>query len=372
MKIAQIGSRGFPGFAGGVEKGLAEICPRLVAKGHEVTLYCSAGVTTKEAVYRGVCLRRTPAVHSKHLETISRVFLSAMDALFRDYDIVHFHAMGPALLSWITRLKSCRTVVTLHGLDWQRAKWGLFAKKVLQIGERAAVFFPHKTAVDSKPLVPYFKDRYGKDVIYVPNGVTIQPALAPDMIRRKWSLEPKSYILFASRLVPEKGCHTLIQAFLKVKSDKKLVIAGSSWYSDDYVAELKRMADGRPDILFVGWADGDVLRELFSNAYLYCLPSEIEGLSLSLLEGMSYGVCPVVSDIPENQEAIGDHAGVLFKNKDASDLAGKLTWLLRDAQKAIEIGRAAQTRARKEYDWDEIVAGLERLYLDLIPAGKKC
>src|SRR3989344_269125 len=158
MKIAFIGSRGFPGFLAGVEKCLEEVCPRLAPQGHPITLYCSTKVTTKEAVYKGVFLKRTPAIHTKHLDTVSRVLVASIDALFRNYDIVHFHSIGPALLSWITRFGRCKTVVTVHGLDWQRAKWGKFAKACLRIGEQAAVLFPHQTVVVSKPLARYYRE----------------------------------------------------------------------------------------------------------------------------------------------------------------------------------------------------------------------
>ena len=233
VKIAFIGSRGFPGFLAGVEKCLEEVCPRLARKGHEVTVYCSTKVATREALYQGVILKRTPAIHTKHLDTISRVFLASLDALFRDYDIVHFHSIGPALLSWITRLHRCKTVVTVHGLDWQRVKWGAIAKAFLRIGEQAAIFFPHRTLVVSKPLRKYYQERYHKEVVYIPNGVTLREPLAADQITKKWSLSTQGYILFVSRLVPEKGCHTLIDAYGRAKTDKKLVIAGESWHSED-------------------------------------------------------------------------------------------------------------------------------------------
>lgn len=361
MKIAFIGSRGFPGIPAGVEKSLEELCPRLAARGHEVVLYCSDKVTTKDAVYKGVVLKRTPAVPSKHLETFSRVFMSATDALARDYDIVHFHSIGPALLSWTTRFKA-PTVVTVHGLDWQRAKWGAVAREALKIGEKSAIWFPHKTVVVSKALQRYYREQHGREVIYIPNGVNIEPPLPPRLIREKWGLKTGKYVLFASRLVPEKACHTLIEAFGRVKTDLRLVIAGASWYSDAYVAQLKKSAENDPRVLFAGWAEGELLKELFSNAYLYCLPSEIEGLSLSLLEGMGYGVCPVVSDIPENTDVTGNVAGVSFRKGDAQDLAQKLQRLADDPNEARERGKAAYEAVRNEYSWDKSALQLEEVY----------
>lgn len=365
MKIAYIGSRGFPGFNGGVEKSLEEVCPRLAEKGHTVTVYCSEHVKTAEPVYKGVILERMPAIPSKHFETISRVALSSWDALFKRYDIVHFQSIGPALMSWVTRLNHCKTVVTVHGLDWQRAKWNGIAKFSLQIGECSGAFFPHHTVVVSKQLQRYYRKKYKRNTTYIPNGATVYPPLPPDEIKEKWSLGKQEYILFASRLVPEKECHTLIRAYQKLKTNKKLVIAGGSWHSDNYVSELKKMAEDNPNILFVGWAEGKILQELFSNAYLYCLPSQIEGLSLSLLEAMSHGVCPLVSDIPENTDVIETH-GAVFEMGNSEALRKSLDRLLRHPEETGALGREALQHVKKEYSWDRCAEGLEDVYKTLV------
>lgn len=366
MKIAFIGSRGFPGIMGGVEKMLEQVCPRLAARGHRITIYCSPKVTTGERVYRGVILKRMPAINTKHLETISRVFLAGCDALFRDEDVVHYHSIGPALLSWMTRLKT-KTVVTVHGLDWQRAKWNRFAKTLLRFGEMSAVIFPHRTIVVSRPLLKHYWEAFGKKVTYIPNGVTIEAPIPPYEISKKWGLMGKDYFLFVSRLVPEKGCHTLIDAFKNVGTDKKLVIAGASWHSDRYVEELKELAKGHPEIIFTGWAEGRLLQELFSNAYAYCLPSEIEGLSLSLLEAMSYGACPLVSDIPENTDVVGG-AAARFHVRDVKDLAEALRALTADPLEAARLGQAAKMVVANEYDWDRVADAHEQFYRELIEA----
>lgn len=370
MKIAYIGSRGFPGFNAGVEKSLEEICPRMADLGHEMTLYCSKQVTTPEQFYKNTFLRRMPAIPTKHLETFSRTMLSAWDALFRHYDIVHFHSIGPALLSWLTRFSSCKTVVTVHGLDWRRAKWGPVAKTFLRAGEKASIFFPDRTIVVSQDLKRYFESQYHKPVVYIPNGVNPVAPIPAKQIHEKWGLGPKDYVLFASRLVPEKECHTLIQAFQSLQTDKKLVIAGASWHSDDYVAALKKMANGNPGIIFTGWAEGEVLKELYSNAYLYCLPSTIEGLSLALLEAMSFGLCPLVSDIPENLDVIEGN-GVSFKTGDKNDLAFRLRELLENSEKTKCLGALARKAVLAQYSWDRNCQDLERTYLDLLEGSAK-
>ena len=330
---------------------MEEICPRLASRGHEITLYCSGQVSTPEAVYKNTILRRTAAIPTKHLETLSRTFLSACLARFKDYDIVHFHSIGPALLSWMTKWNSNKTVVTVHGLDWQRAKWGRIARECLRVGESAAVKIPDRTIVISKHLKRYYEKEYQRDVVCIPNGVNAIAPLAPNFISQKWGLTKDSYILFASRLVQEKECHTLIEAFKTVQTDKKLVIAGSSWHSDQYVEELKKMAQGDSRILFTGWAEGDVMNELYSNAYVYCLPSTIEGLSLALLEAMSFGVCPLISNIPENTDVVED-CGVSFKTGDREDLAAKLRQLIQDPAATKELGLAAKRLVSLNYSWD--------------------
>ena len=368
MKIAYLGSRGFPGFNAGVEKSLEEICPRLANRGHEITLYCSDQVATTEEIYKNIHLKRTPAFSSKHFETISRTFLSAWDSLFEDFDIVHFHSIGPALLSWITRVHPCKTVVTVHGLDWQRAKWGAAAKTTLRLGEWSSISFPHKTVVVSKFLKRYFKDRYKKETSFIPNGVNPAQQVRAQLTKEKWGLQPKGYILFVSRLVEEKECHTLIKAFKKIKTDKRLVIAGSSWHSDQYVESLKKMASDDPRILFTGWAEGQILDELYSNAFLYCLPSKIEGLSLALLEAMSFGLCPLISDIPENLDVV-EKNGISFQTGNPNDLAKNLEELIENQNETALLGEKAREAVLRDYSWDRNCQDLESTYLELLSAS---
>lgn len=364
MKIAHIGSRGFPGFNAGVEKCLEEICPRLMARGHDVTLYCSNEVTTAEPIYKNTIMKRTAAIPTKHLETLSRVAVATWQSLFESYDIVHFHSIGPALLSGISRLGRAKTVVTVHGLDWQRSKWGGLARWTLKAGEVSSVLFPHRTIVVSKYLYRYFEEHYHKKVLYIPNGVTPSLPLAPSIIKEKFGLGSGDFILFAARLTPEKECHTLIEAYKKIKTNKKLVIAGAQWHSEGYEAQLHRQARGHPNIIFTGWAEGDMMRELYSNAYLFCLPSTIEGLSLALLEAMSYGVCPLVSDITENLDVIEDH-GVSFETENVTDLRGKLEDLLKHPEKASGYGRSAKKFVAERYNWDDVTTELEKVYTGL-------
>jgi glycosyltransferase involved in cell wall biosynthesis len=368
MKIAHIGSRGFPGFNAGVEKCLEEICPRLTARGHDVTLYCSNEVTTAEPIYKNTIMSRTASIATKHFETLSRVAIATWRVLFEKYDIVHFHSIGPALLSGIPRLGGAKTVVTVHGLDWQRSKWGRVARWALKAGEISSVLCPNETIVVSKHLHRYFGEHHHKKVTYIPNGVTLYPRIQPDLIKEKWGLTFRDYILFAGRLTPEKECHSLIEAYKKIKTNKKLVIAGSNWHSEGYEAQLYRQARGYPNIIFAGWAQGNLMKELYSNAYLFCLPSTIEGLSLALLEAMSYGVCPLVSDIPENLDVI-EECGVSFETENVADLRRKMEDLLKNSEKVERYGSLAKQHVAERYNWDNVTEELEKVYLRLTAAS---
>ena len=362
MKVAMIGSRGIPETYSGIETALKAMCPRLVARGHEVSVYCRSYYGLPDE-YQGVRLISLPSVNTKHLDTISHVFLCTMHSLFQDFDILHFHALGPTLLSWLPRAEGRKVVATVQGLDWQRAKWGTAARKTLQVAERTSVRLPHRTIVVSKVLKNYYKARYGSSVAYIPNGVDIPPHSPPRLIVKEFGLAGHDYIFFASRLVPEKGVHYLLDAYARCDTDIKLVIAGEGVHSKDYVASLKEMAG--PNVIFTGYVSGELLTELFSNAYLYVLPSEMEGLSLSLLEAMSYGLCVLTSDIPENREVIQDR-GFTFKCGDPTSLAEMLDLLVHDENRAREYGARARARVEAEYGWDHITDLTDEVYRSLL------
>lgn len=361
MKIAVIGTIGIPATYGGVERHVEELYLRLAVKGHRVTVFCRSFYTEKRGIYKGVRLVRLPTIRTKHLENPVHTLLASMITLCQDYDLVHYHAMLPALFSAMPKLKKIRSVVTLHGLDWQRDKWGTLAKWVLQQGEKAAVHFPDATIVVSKTMQEYLQRRYHKRTHYIPNGVNI-PFVRSDEQLRSLGIEPGRYILFVSKLSPEKGAHFLLDAFKQIRTDYKLVIAGGSRHSDEYIATLR--ASAGPNVLFLGFVWGELLEALFSHAYLFVQPSTIEGLAISILEAMSYGRCIVCSDIPENQEAIGD-CGVTFRNRDAGDLAEKLDFLLSNPGRVEELGIRARERVGREYNWDKVVEETERLFFSL-------
>ncbi len=363
LRIALVGSRGIPTAYSGIETSLAELCPRLADRGHRIVVYCRKSYGLPGS-YRGVKLVSLPSLGTKHLDTISHVFLSVAHLLAREaVDIVHFHAIGPTLLSWIPRLGNKKVIATVHGQDWRREKWGLGAKSVLRLGEAASARIPHRTIVVSRTLERHYRERYGISVDYIPNGIAIRSLRPPQQITSIYGLRGGDYILFAGRLVPEKGCHYLVEAFQKLGGNLRLVIAGTGFHTERYVETLKRQAGSA--VLFTGHVSGAILEELFSNALLFVLPSTVEGLSLSLLEAMAFGRCVVASDIPENREVLGE-AGFVFKNRNAADL----TRVIRDITAQPELMRGLGQRARevilKEYDWNDITRATEAVYQSVL------
>ncbi len=355
-----VGSRGIPANYSGIEASLQEICPRLVQRGHSVTVYAAAATAPGKSAYAGVRLRRLPAIYTKHLETASRAFLSVLDEMFCSNDIVHFHALGPSFLSLLPRLTGKGTVATIHGLDWRHAKWGTAAKKVLKLGEWGAARFPNATIVVSRSLKEYFRQKHGKDVVYIPNGVTIRPPRERELLRCL-GLEGAPYILFVSRLIPGKGLDSLLSAFIRIKTDHRLVLAGDAAYDRHYVDQLKRLAAGNERIIFPGFVTGPLLEALFSNAEFYVFPSETEGLSISLLEAMSYERCVLASDIVPNREVVADK-GFYFRARDTEDLRSSMLWLIANKDLASRKGREARAHVSKNYNWDRIADTMEQLY----------
>ena len=270
MKIAMIGSRGIPVTYSGIETHLERLCPRLVQRGLDLVVYGKQNDSYQNNHFQGVRLRQVPAIPTKHLETLSRSFISVLHEVFAQNDIVHFHALGPSVLAFLPKACFKRTLVTVHGLDWQRAKWGRFATGCLKAAEWTSANFCDATICVSRCLKDYYSDKYKLEAWYVPNGVDI-PYLRPADIIKSMGLESRRYILFLSRLVPEKGAHYLIEAFRQLNTRMKLVIAGGPGHTQAYVDDIKALAARDDRILFTGFVSGRTLSELFSNAYLYVL-----------------------------------------------------------------------------------------------------
>lgn len=372
MKIAMIGQKGIPSRAGGIEIHVDEISKRLACLGYELEVYCRkdyCDIGPKNSKYCGITLKFTPFINTKHLDAISHTFISTIYALLSDCDIFHYHALGPATLSFIPRLFGKKVVCTVHGLDWQRGKWGRLASAYLRFGEFAAAKFSNKLISVSKSLVKYYKGKYGKEAVYIPNGVERPQAFNPLIIQEKYKLDCNGYILFLARIVPEKGAHYLIEAYKRVETDKKLVIAGGVSHSSAYGQQLKELSKDAANIIFTGFVRDRELAELYSNAYFYVLPSDIEGLPISLLEAMSYGNCCLVSNITENTDVIGT-IGYSFENSDVEDLKRKIDMLLMDRSKVEKVRNLASNYIINKYNWDRIAVETKNVYRGL-SKGKK-
>lgn len=317
---------------GGVEIVVKELCTRMAQQGFQVTCYNRSGHHVSGAEYddidntnyEGIRQKCVPTIEKKGLAAVSASAFAALYSAFGKYDVVHIHAEGPAFFSWLPKMFGKRVVVTIHGVDWQREKWQSgFGSKFIRQGEKNAVKYADEIIVLSKGVQDYFKETYGRETHFIPNGVNRPQIRKANLITEKFGLKKDSYILFLGRLVPEKGIRYLVEAFKNVKTDKKLVIAGGSSDTDPFMEELKGLAKDDERILFTGFVQGAMLDELYSNAYIYTLPSDLEGMPLSLLEAMSYGNCCLVSDIPECAEVVEDKA-LIFKKADVQDLQEKL------------------------------------------------
>lgn len=369
MRIAMFGHKRIPSREGGVEVVVEELSTRMAARGHSVTCYNRRGHHVAGAQYdadivgdyQGVRLKNVFTVDKKGIAAMSASFFAAVSSALGRYDVVHIHAEGPAFMCWLPKLFGKRVIVTVHGLDHQRAKWGRFASWYILSGEKNAVRYADEIIVLSRNVQEYFRAKYGRETVFIPNGTFARPQYEADEIRRRWGLEKDSYILFLGRIVPEKGIQYLAEAFRNIHTDKKLVIAGSASDTNGFVQELKKLTDGDSRIIYTGFVQGQPKHELFSNAYVYVLPSDLEGMPLTLLGAMSYGTCCLVSDIPECAEVVEDKA-VLFRKSNPEDLQEKLQMLCDNPKLVAKLKKQSSDFICGKYNWDDIVERTLRLY----------
>lgn len=363
MKIAMIGQKGIPSRAGGVEIHVEELAAELVNMGAVVDVYCRRHYCKNRVKFhRGIRLYYIPSISTKHLDAIVYTFLATLIALFKGYDVFHYHACGPSILCWIPRLFGKKVVCTTHGMDWKRDKWGAIGKDFLKMGEQVIAKCADEVIVLNDPMKDYFQETYQRETNVIPNGVGKPEILEAELIREKWGLQKNSYVLFLGRLVPEKGIHYLIEAWKKLDTERTLVIAGGSSHSDDYVERLAAMSIDQDNIIMTGFVTGKVLEELFSNAAIYVLPSDVEGLPISLLEAMSYRRCCLVSDIRENTTT-GQGYVFDFKRGDVTDLSEKLAYILGLSQEERDKkGAAARRYVNDTYRWEMVAHKTLKVY----------
>lgn len=356
-----IGQKGVPATFGGIERHVDELSRRLAVRGCSVLAYCRRYYTPPDARLPGVDLRRLPSWNTKHLDAITHTMLATGDVLFAGADIVHYHALGPSALAFLPRLAGRKVVVTVHGLDWRREKWGRAAATFLRACEWSATRFPHATIVVSRTLEEHFRAQGGATVRFIPNG-TVLPGPAPSGPLDSLGLAPGRYVLFVGRLVPEKGLHVLLRAHREAVPEWPLVIAGEGHFTDDYVTECRSLAG--ENARFLGAVYGETLAALQQHAAVVVVPSSLEGLSIALLEAMSFGRAVLASDIPENAEVV-EGAGETFRRGDAADLGRALRNLLADPDGRCRLGAAARDRIADRYDWDRVTDRTLELYRSL-------
>ncbi len=369
-----IGQKGIPAIYGGVERHVEELAKQLAKTGQEVLVYSRAWYTPKNIKKIGnIKIIHTPGIKTKNLDAITHTLTATIHAILQKPDVIHYHAVGPSLLSWIPRIfaPKIKVVITSHCLDRYHQKWGLLARIMLHIGEWTAAKFAHQTITVSKTLKNYYLNEYKTKTEYIPNGIKeIQKGIDSNIIEDKWDLKKDKYILMVSRLVRHKGAHYLIDAwqfaktqYPKLFSGYKLVIVGGSAYTDDYVKEIKGMSRGDSSIVLTDWQKGKTLEQLFFNASILVHPSENEGLPITVLEAMSYGKAVLASDIPEHREIITDNK-YWFNNASISSLADKLIELFKEKENFYKTGKDNKKLVETNFNWKEIGEKTLKVYKD--------
>ena len=381
LRIAMIGHKRIPSREGGVEIVVEELAVRMAAMGHHVDAYNRYGhhVSGKKyeqeygwkgrKFYKGVRVYIIPTFRTSSLNAVVYSFFATLRAMFGRYDVIHFHAEGPSVMVWLPKLFHKKIVVTVHGLDWQRAKWGNFASYFIKLGEKMAAKYADEVIVLSKNVQQYFADIYNRETIYIPNGIDKPEPRKAQMITEEYGLTKDSYFLSLGRIVPEKGVHYLIEAFAKIDTDKKLVIAGGNSHAVEYMDQIHRMVAQDERIIMTDFVQGQALEELYSNAYAFILPSDVEGMALTLLEAMSYGNCCLVSDICENTEVVEDKA-LIFRKGDVQDLRRQLKYMLAHSEVVDEYREHSADYICGKYNWDEVVRETLALYEGRDPKGR--
>jgi len=389
MRIVMLGHKRIPSREGGVEIVVEELSTRMATLGHKVTVYNRkgshvAGIKNEQKEYgknydyKGVRVKTAYTLPQKSLNAILYSFFATLKACFSNADIIHFHAEGPCAMIPLAKLFRKKCVATIHGLDWQRAKWGGFATRFLLFGEKMAAKHADKVIVLSEGVRQYFEDTYKRETIVIPNGIAKPEFLDANIITYKWGLHREKYLLFLARLVPEKGVHTLLEAYEKSGVKIPLVIAGGSSHSDEYCQKIREtveknnknsnLKNKKQRIIMTGFIQGKELEELYSNAMLYILPSEIEGMPLSLLEAMSYGNLCLTSDIPENTDVTQEY-GFSFVSGDMNSLTEKLSELCADADSLRNMEKYTRESIQKfilgKYNWDDVTKRTLECYEDI-------
>jgi glycosyltransferase involved in cell wall biosynthesis len=366
IRIAFIGQRGVPAGEGGIERHVEELGARLAARGHEVTVYCRRNyLSDRPAMHRGMRLRHLPTISTKSLDFIAHTALSTLLAMPGRPDIIHYHAIGSALVAPLPRVASRSGIVlTVHGLDQDRAKWNGPGRVMLRVAAGLSASVPHATITVSQALADHYRDRYGREATYIPNGAPAAERRSPSRMAERLGLREGRYFLFVGRLVPEKRPDLLVRAFRRLPGDIRLVIAGSSGFTDGYAASVAALAAADPRVVMAGGVYGEDLAELYSNAAAFVLPSSLEGLPITLLEAAAHSAPVIVSDIPPHVEVVGtDGPGShLVASGDETALTAAMAAALADPEAERLGADALRRRVVQRYSWEVAAASTELIY----------
>jgi glycosyltransferase involved in cell wall biosynthesis len=359
MRIAILGTRGIPASYGGFETFAEHLSTRLVARGHEVTVYCrSHYVSPRQLEYHGVRLEVLPTIRHKYFDTVVHAFLSAFHAVGQRFDAALICNAANAPFAPILRFTGTPVAINVDGLEHKRKKWGRLARRYYRLAEYLSTVLPNEMVTDAQVIQDYYQVRHNAPSTMIAYGSEVERRTDRAMVR-KWRVEPNRYVLYVSRLEPENNAHLVIEAFKKVRTAYRLLIVGDAPYAESYISSLKAQARGDKRIVFTGFVFGEDYRALQQNAYCYVHATEVGGTHPALLEAMGYGNCVLTLATPENIEVVGD-AGVPYI--DEFDLAEKLQRVLRDGSLVQAYRNRAQQRIRTHYDWETVVDQYEQLF----------
>lgn len=352
-----LGLRGFPNVQGGVESHAEHLCLSLTGQGCDITVLTRTPYQPAEIgpEWRGIRFVSLWAPRYSGLEAMLHTFCGVVYAAIKRPDVLHIHAIGPAAMTLLARFLGLRVVVTHHGPDYDRQKWGWFARFVLKAGEWLGMRYSHQRIVLSNTIASLVKQKHHVDSTLIPNGVNLPPIPQGTAALQSFGLEAQRYVLMVSRLVPEKRHLDLIEAFRRADmSGWKLVLVGSSDHPDAYVQRVTESAANAPNVVMTGFQTGESLQQLFANAGMFVLPSSHEGLSIALLEALSYGLTVLASDIPANLE-VGLSDEHYFALGDVCALADRLSATSRQSI-APEARESVRRDISTRYHWRDIAA----------------
>ncbi len=372
MRIAMIGAKGILGAAGrggGIERHVEHLAVKLVESGHHVFVYVRTYANPEHhKTWQGVRLMTLPSLASKHFDTITHVLFASVHVLFQKVDVIHYHGVGPSLLSWIPRIfkPRARIVVTFHSRDRFHEKWGWWARAWLAFGEWTACVIPHLTIAVSHGIKLFCEQMYGRAAVYIPNGVDVVEHRPGTSYLRALGLLPEEYVVLLGRLIPLKAQDDAIRAYASVVSSKKLLIIGEALYEEtEYYLKLQELASKDPRVVLMGFRGGEELRQLLAHCYCMIHPSRVEGLSVAILEAMSFGRLVLMSDIPANRELV-DHSGIAYPVGNIKALRSALEWILEDPTLVQTRGARAREVVKEFYSWSHIVKRTEQEYHKLL------